>query len=128
MFKRIFSKAVFSLMIFALPLITGAQDADLGNIKDLIQSIGDIIAILLPIVIGLGIVIFIWGLIKRLFSDDDDARKQGWKYMGFGILIIFVAVSLVGLVEFVGRALGVDQGGELDPPCLEGLNCPQDRR
>ena len=94
---------------------------DLGNIEQLVGSIGDIVAMALPIVVALALLAFFWGLVKYIFAVADDDKAAGKKLMIWGIIAFFVMVSVWGLVEWVGEALGVEQQNSIDVPTVEGL-------
>ena len=76
---------------------------------------------LIPMLYGLGILIFVWGLVSALWKgrESEDARKEGGKYAVFGVVIIFVAVSFSGLVWFIGNSVGVGFDDTLKPPCVK---------
>jgi len=107
---------VASLTVMALaPSFAAAQS--LGNIENLLKAIGRLVSLATPIVVGLALLAFFWGLVKYIFSaGEDDAKKEGIRLMIGGVIAIFVIVSLVGIVRFIGNAVGVGQGGSLDIP------------
>ena len=59
-----------------------------------------IIAPLVPVLISLTILIFIWGIIKYM-REDGKEREDGKKYMFWGVIGIFVMVSVWGLVAIL---------------------------
>ncbi len=106
---------------FALPLFALAQGAgstpDLGWFTSALQSIGELINAAVPILIALGLLLFIWGLVVFIFSQgDDDAQKRGKKLMVWGVIALFVIVSVWGLVALLGEMVGVNQGEGFTPP------------
>jgi F0F1-type ATP synthase membrane subunit c/vacuolar-type H+-ATPase subunit K len=75
--------------------------AQAGTIEGIIGVILDsLLNPLVPILIGLAIIIFAWGLFNYLKSGLGDAAElQGAKSLMFwGALIVFVMVSVWGLV------------------------------
>jgi predicted Na+-dependent transporter len=57
---------------------------------------------LVPVIIGLAVIFFLWGLAKYILkADDAEGRKSARQLMLWGVIIIFVMVSLWGLVRFV---------------------------
>ena len=74
--------------------------SNLGTLKDLIINV--INCFLNPIVallVSFSVVIFLWGVFKFIKSAGDEKNKQGGKELMFwGIIGIFVIVSLWGLV------------------------------
>jgi hypothetical protein len=108
-------KLVASVLGFALPAIALAQTTPtLGNFSQLLLSIGTIINTALPIIVALALLFFFYGLAKFILaSGDEEARKQGKHIMIWGIVALFVMVSVWGLVAFLGQALGIQQGQSL---------------
>jgi len=41
--------------------------------------------------------------------------------MIWGLVALFVMVSVWGLVRFIGDAVGVDQGGDIEVPTVPGV-------
>ncbi|HXK39922.1 MAG TPA: hypothetical protein VJ837_03745 [Candidatus Paceibacterota bacterium] len=113
-------KASVSLIVLSalLPAVTFAQS--LGNLENLLRAIGRLVNLATPIIVGLALLAFFWGLVKYIFSaGEDDAKKEGVRLMVGGIIAIFVIVSIVGIVRFIGRSLDVDQGGKLPVPGVQ---------
>ncbi len=78
----------------------GGGAGDFSGLVDLIIS-----RVLNPIVIFLfavGVVIFLWGMIKYLGKmDNDDERKKWLNLMVYGLLIMFVMFSVWGFVNIL---------------------------
>jgi hypothetical protein len=103
------------------PMLASAQQ--LTGFKTLLGSIGQLIDLALPIVVALGLLGFFFGLAKFIFSaGDPEKQKEGRQIMIWGVVALFVMVSVWGLVKFVGNALNVDSGGTSGPvPSVQGL-------
>jgi len=57
---------------------------------------------LVPIIMGLLLLVFIWGLASFLRSDGDtESQKNGKRIMTWGVLGVFIAVSVWGLVNLL---------------------------
>lgn len=67
--------------------------------------------------ITLAIVIFFWGLIKYLV-EVGEAKSEGLKIMFYGVIAIFVMVSLWGIIRMLQSTFGV-QNNQAIP--LQGL-------
>lgn len=94
--------------------------AQLGNVENIVESIGNLIKLATPIVVGLALLAFFWGLVKFIFSaGDEDARKDAKHLMIWSVIALFIMISIVGIINFIGNALDIDQGGELDVPTVE---------
>ena len=56
------------LVAIAAPAVAFAQ---LGNVTDLLESIQNIVDLLIPIAIGIAFLAFIWGLAVFIFKSGD---------------------------------------------------------
>lgn len=98
-----------------LPVVALAQDANLTNLKRIATGISEIVKILIPVVFGIGILAFFWGLVGYLFGADHDKEKAK-KTMLWGVIAVFVMAAIWGLVTFIGSTFGVDTGaGPITP-------------
>lgn len=71
------------------------------SIQDLINAVGGLITILLPIFAGVALLFFIWGLATFiLHADDTDAHEEGKKKMFWGVIALFVMISIWGIIGF----------------------------
>lgn len=81
------------------------------NFADVVYRIIDLLDSLVVVVIGLALVWFLWGLVTYVFhSDSEVKRKEGIQYMVWGIIGLFVMVSLWSLVYIVANFIGSDVG------------------
>ena len=76
---------------------------------------------LLPVLIALAVIIFLWGVLKYIrASDNPEQRTEGRELMVYGIIAIFVMVSLWGLVNII-----VDTFFDEPDLTIGGENVPQ---
>jgi len=93
--------------------------AQLGNVENIVEAIGNLVRLATPIVVGLALLAFFWGLVKFIFSaGDEDARKDAKHLMIWSVIALFIMISIVGIINFIGNALDIDQGGDLDVPSV----------
>src|SRR3989344_7867560 len=112
----------FIIAALALTPSFAFAQSQLGNIEDIVQSISSIIALALPIVVALGLLAFFWGLVKFIFAAGDEAAKdEGKRIMLWGIIALFVMVSVWGIVGFIGDALEIEQGGSVEIPTVPNV-------
>lgn len=85
-----------------MPICTPASS--LGRItefKDLICLFVDLINSTIPVVIGLMVLVFLWGLARMiLHAGDEQARVDGRHIMLWGVVGLFVATSIFGILQF----------------------------
>ncbi|MBI2673723.1 MAG: hypothetical protein HYX23_00360 [Candidatus Zambryskibacteria bacterium] len=113
-------KKVIPIALALAPALVFAQS--LSNIQTLVQSIGRLVNLALPIVVGIALLAFFWGLVKFIFAQGDEtAKADAKKIMLWGLIALFVMISVWGLVRFIGTALGVNQGDTIIVPTVPGL-------
>ncbi len=107
--------ALFSSVLLALPLFAGAQYGTLAPIQQFIVSIANIIALLIPISIGVAMLVFFYGLIKYIHNAE---KGIGQKIMANGIIALFVMVSIWGIIRLIQSALlnGTNQPNTVNAP------------
>lgn len=99
---------------------------DDSYITGFLQSVLDVINDwLIPIVIGVALLYFLWGVMKYVTSGGDPgARKEAANTMLYGIIALAVMVSVWGLVGLLQDIAGVDSSGGADilPPVVPGTS------
>jgi len=66
-----------------------------GNAVSVLQS-------LIWLALGLGLLYFMWGVVRYLASyDDEKARTESLKTITYGLVALFVMVAVWGLVEMI---------------------------
>lgn len=123
--KKIIS---FGAVLGAFPLAVFAADA---NAWTIIGAIGNILGIVIPVLITLAVVYFIWGVIQYTVSTDEEAKKGARTKIIQGLIGLFVIVAFWGILSLITSTFGVGPE-QLDPnmiPCIPnpaaGIDCPQ---
>ncbi|KKU75646.1 MAG: hypothetical protein UY01_C0007G0024 [Candidatus Nomurabacteria bacterium GW2011_GWB1_47_6] len=88
--------------------ISSCGGGGLSPLEQFICKIGDILNIIIPILIVLAIVYFIWGVIQYVISDDEEAKQAGRNRIIFGIIGLAVIVGVWGLVAILTQTFGVE--------------------
>jgi hypothetical protein len=89
-----------------LPVITLAAPFD--GVKGLLQTFLGMLNSLIPLIFGLALIYFFWGTAQFvLHSGEQKARDEGKQKMLWGIIAIFVFVSIWGILGFIGNTLGI---------------------
>lgn len=90
------------IAVFAFPLVTSARS---NGLKNIVGEAGGLIQALIPIVIGLAVLVFLWGVLRYVIASDDAGKEQGRVFMLWGIIALFVMVSVWGLVNILRETL-----------------------
>lgn len=62
------------------------------------------------------LILFFVGIFRFMVSKEAKAHEDGLKYMGFGVLALFVMVAVWGIVAFISQTLGIGIGGDVMVP------------
>lgn len=102
---------LINIAMFA-PFVALAANSNMGYVQDLLMQIQGIVEFLVPLLIALALLFFLWGLVRfMLNSGDDTARQEAKSQMIWGIIALFVIVSVWGLVSLLNEITGIDAGG-----------------
>ena len=110
----------------------GSAAACTGNgLGSLICQAQQLLSSIIPLLIALGVVYFIWGVVQYVIAGGEEAKKQGRERIIYGIIGLTIIVSLWGLVNLVVNTFGLStnntmptiqllggggQGGGCNPP------------
>ncbi len=122
---------------FLAPVASFAQNVNVGpayagnqNVFTLLSTGQSLLNLLIRVLVGLAIVIIIWGVIQFIIagsSGSEEAQKKAKGTILYGILGLFVITTIWGLVAIVRRTLGTGTPGSADIvlPCVPGQdqNC-----
>jgi len=78
--------------------------------QDFLSYIGCIISgFIIPLIFGLAMVMFIWGVVQYVINNDEEAKRaKGKEFMIWGIIGLAVMVGVWGLVKILGNTFGID--------------------
>lgn len=88
------------------------------KIGDLISNIQKILNSIIPVIVTLGVVYFVWGVVQYVIADGEEAKKKGKDRMIYGVIGFAVIIGLWGLVNIVVQTFGL---GSAVPPALSTL-------
>lgn len=110
---RIASSSFLGAATLLLPVLASAQ-----TISDTLIFLSVILNGIIGLFITLAIVVFFWGLIKYLWSMGPEDAQEGVKTMFWGVVAIFVMVSIWGIIQLLQRSLRVQS---TDPVIPKGI-------
>lgn len=87
------------------------------NLTELVLVLINLVRLLIPLVIALTLLSFIWGLTKFISkSGDAKSHEEGKSLIKWGLVGLFVMLSLFGILRFAYRDVGFR--GSLGIPLL----------
>ena len=93
-----------------LPMMAAAETLTIWD-TNIIQPLGTIVDALVPILMTVALLFFIWGLIMYIRSaGDPEKASEGKSIMIYGVIALFVMSAIWGLTSFIGGVFGLDQG------------------
>lgn len=105
--------SVLSIAVAVFPALASAQSL-LNTIGFFNTVLNDAVALL----VTLAIVAFFWGLIRYLFTEGAEGKAAGLKIMLMGVIVIFVMVSIWGIVKLLQNTFNVTSNA---PPTIQGI-------
>ena len=102
-------------LMAVLPTIVSAQSGGVAyDFASLVGLFISMIKTVVPLIVGLTLLYFIWGIFQLVRSNSEDARKEAVGLITYGIVALFVMVSVWGLVSvltstFFGTSLVIPQ-------------------
>lgn len=113
-------KVILATWAFAPVLAFAANE--LSNVTSLVTQIGAVVKVALPIVVALALLVFFWGLVKFIFNQgNEEAKADGKKLMLWGLIALFVMISVWGLVNYIGSALGITAVPTVTVPTVNNI-------
>ncbi len=110
---RIIGTSALALGTLALPALASAQ-----TLLNTLAFFNTVLNAAIGLLITLAIIAFFYGGIRYLFSNASEAKADGLKVMLYGIITIFVMVSVWGLVRLLQSTFGV---GNTTPVVPQGI-------
>jgi hypothetical protein len=113
---------MFSVGLLLSPMFVfaGGTGVDFSWFTSLAAAVTDLVGLLIPLAIAIGLLLFIWGLVQYIASSGDEgAKDEGKRKMIWGVIALFVIVSVWGIVTLMGEIFGI--GADEEPPGIPGV-------
>lgn len=108
-------KFIFIGLVLVSPSLVLAADA-----FSIAGKIGEWLGFIIPILITLAVVWFIWGVITYVITGDEEKKKKATGMIIGGLIGLFVIVAFWGIIRLVTNTFGVgpEQLNEDAIPCI----------
>lgn len=116
--KKIISS---SLVLSFMPMFVFAAGA--ASAESIIGKIHYLLNMIIPVLIALAVVYFIWGIIQYTISTDEEAKTGARAKIIQGLIGLFIIVSFWGIIAIVTNTFGVgptDFRSNNQVPCIPG--------
>ena len=112
-----FVKSSLVGVLAVAPLATYA-----ATLTDIVNTVGNLISLATPIVLALALVYFFWGLANFILSSGEaDKRNEAIAIMIYGVIALFVMVSVWGIVNVLQSTFQVQSSGDIRAPSVQGV-------
>lgn len=112
--------ALAALVCVFIPAEALAQGLNLSPIESLVGSVAGLLRMVIPVLVTLGLAVFLWGLVRYLWGTGTEPDLNNAKLlMKWGLVILFVMVSVWGIIDLMQRALNIDKNATGRAPQIE---------
>lgn len=118
--KKTLARLTAPGFVYFAPLLAFAQ-FDGGELTSYLSDItGFIEGTIIPFILAIAVLVFIWGVFKFFImgADDEDARGKGKQLMIWGIIGFVVILTIVGIINLLAGATGLEGEDTLNTPSL----------
>lgn len=103
---------ILSLTLLLVPVFVFAAPQ---NFQDLVYLVVSFINTAVEVVIAFAVLGFMWGVFQYIYTDHASKIEEGRKMMVWGIIALFVMVSLWGILRiltdtFLNSGSSIDSG------------------
>ena len=114
---------LLSAPVMALAQTTGnnptvCSSGQVTTLQSLLCKLNELLGAVLPFLIALGVVYFVWGVVQYVIGGDEEAKKKGRTKVIYGILGLVVIVGLWGLVRLVTNTFGINNVTNITLPTV----------
>ena len=106
-----FLRFIPTLVILVAPVVASAEAA--RTFQELAYDIVDIFDATTAVLIVAGIVVYFYGISTNILNFSDDGGEKVRAYFFWGIIILFVMVSICGILRLLQSTLF---GGSINSP------------
>lgn len=95
-----------------LPATCGSQIGPDGlvrisTLQGILCKISEILGAILPVLIALGVLYFVYGVVTYMIGSDEEAKKKGRDRIIYGVIGLAVIVTVWGLVAILRNTFGL---------------------
>lgn len=100
-------KYLLSILFLMLPVAFASAQA-LDGFVNITEGIAEIVAILVPLVVSLSFIVFVWGIIQYLLAKDPESQSKAKGYIVWSVVAMAVIAGVWGISNFLLGNLGID--------------------
>jgi hypothetical protein len=86
----------------------------ISSFQDLVKAFSSLLKLLIPLSVGVALLLFLWGGVTIIMNAGDEAKaKEAKSRLLWGVVVLFVMVSIWGIVAFLQGDLLYLVGGRV---------------
>jgi len=89
-----------------------------GTLFGILCRAGQFLNSVVPVLIALAVVYFVWGVITYVINDDEEAKKKGRDRVVFGIIGLAVIIGMWGLVNLLRNTFALNNNTNVTLPTV----------
>ena len=107
---------IYKSLITLGAVLPGVAFAD--TLFDVGNTLGGLVDLITPIVVAIALVMFFWGLITYFTVKEEKKLEEARNRMIYGVIILFVMVSIWGIVNILQDTFNVGGTQTVTPPSV----------
>ena len=120
--KKISALLVGGTVFMPMLAFAGTTSPNFSYVTAFLQGITNVLGFLTPIIFAIAILYFFWGLAKFIMAaGDEEARAAGKSIMLWGIVALFVMVSVYGLIQILANIVGANNAATVNLPKIPNV-------
>ena len=110
-------KFLIATSAYLLPVVALAQeDVSQTNIFGVINQVNNVVNAIIPFLVGLAVLVIIWGVFNYISgAGDEEKRAQAKQYIIWGVVGVFIMLSVWGLVNVLTNTAILDETPDAAP-------------
>lgn len=103
--------------------VTGAtptvcSSGNISTLQGLLCKFSELLNAVLPVLVALAVLYFVWGVVQYVVSSDEEAKKKGRDRIVFGVIGLVVIIGVWGLVNIVRNTFGLGNNTTITYPTV----------
>jgi mannose/fructose/N-acetylgalactosamine-specific phosphotransferase system component IID len=97
---------------------TSVCNPTIQSFGDALCRISQILGAVVPVLIALAVVYFVWGVVSFMISADEEQKTKGREKIIYGIVGFAVIIGLWGLVHILTNTFGLSNYSNINLPTV----------
>jgi hypothetical protein len=89
-----------------------------GTLFGILCRVGQFLNSVVPVLIALAVVYFVWGVVSFVIASDEEAKTTGRNRIIFGIIGLAVIIGMWGLVNLLRNTFGLNNTTNITLPTV----------